>query len=510
MSLLQVKEITQQFGDKILYEELSLQLNAGEHVGITGQNGVGKSTLIKILTGEILPDEGSVTWQKNIQVGYLDQYVKVKEDLTIYQFLEEAYQPLLAIEKQLTQLYEAYSTSLDDTLLVKAGQLQTQLDESEFYNRENVIKEMATGLGIMPLGLTTLLKNLSGGQRSKVILAKLLLEKPQVLLLDEPTNHLDQEHIVWLSRFLQDFPGAFLVISHDREFLNEIVTHVADIEFGKLTKYTGNLQQAQKQKELQKESYLREYAAQKKHIEKTEAYIRKYKAGSRSTMAKSREKQLAKIDRLTPPQDVPTPKFDFPYAPIVTSFALETEDLSIGYRQPLLPPLNLTVRFGEKVALAGFNGIGKSTLIKTLLAEIPKLAGSFHFPKNTTVNYFAQELTWAAPLQTPLQYLSEHFEKLNTKELRRQLAKAGLAAKLVDEPLKNLSGGEQTKVKLAQLTLISSNFLFLDEPTNHIDQEAKEQLAKALQKYPGTLILVCHESEFYEDWIDRVINVQAI
>ena len=510
MSLLEINNITQQFGDKILYEDLSFQLNAGEHVGVTGQNGVGKSTLIKILTGEILPDGGSFAWQKNVHVGYLDQYVQVKEELTIYEFLETAYAPLTAIEQKIGDLYAEYSESMADALLEKAGRLQTQLEESDYYNRDTLIRDMSTGLGIAILGMDTKLKNLSGGQKSKIILAKLLLEKPQVLLLDEPTNHLDQEHIVWLSTFLQEFNGAFIVISHDREFLNQIVTHVADIEFGKLTKYKGNLDQAQKQKELQKESYLRQYEAQKKSIEKAEAYIRKYKAGTRSTMAKSREKQLARVERLTPPLSAPIPHFDFPFSPIVTTFALETENLAIGYTRELLPPLNLTLRFGEKIALAGFNGIGKSTLIKTLLREIPSLGGEFSFPMNTKINYFAQELEWESPLQTPLLYLANHFEKLSTKELRRQLAKAGLPAKLVDEPLKNLSGGEQTKVKLAQLMLINCNFLMLDEPTNHIVQDAKDQLAKALQKFSGTLLLVCHEPEFYEEWIDRVIEVQTL
>ena len=337
----------------------------------------------------------------------------------------------------------------------------------------------------------------------------MLLEKPDLLILDEPTNHLDDNHVAWLTQFLKDFSGTFLVVSHDREFLNEITTHILDIEFGKLSKYTGNLTRALKQKELQQETYLRQYEAQKEHIKKTEAYIRKYKAGSRSTMAKSREKQLAKIERLTPPSDAPKPHISFDYAPIVTTLALETDQLVIGYDRPLLAPINLTIRYGEKIAIRGFNGIGKSTLIKTLLGMIPALDGEYHFPEKTAFNYFSQELAWENPLQTPLQYLSDHFPKASIKELRQHLSRAGLTSELVQESLKYLSGGEQTKVKLAEMTMKKCNFLILDEPTNHIDQESKENLQETLAAFPGTVLLVSHENSFYEDFVDRVIELSA-
>ncbi|MHC5269875.1 ABC-F family ATP-binding cassette domain-containing protein [Enterococcus sp. LJL98] len=507
--MLNLINITHQFADKLLYEELNLQVNKGEHVGLIGQNGAGKSTLIKIITGELLPDEGRVEIPKSSHLGYLDQYVRVDEQLTIDAFLKTAFQAEFAIEQQIATYYAAYGETLDDQLLEKAGRLQTQLDQGDFYQMDTLIQEMATGLGIQVLGLNTLLKELSGGQRSKVILAKLLLEKPDVLVLDEPTNHLDDTHVAWLTTFLQTFNGTFLVVSHDREFLNEITTHIADIEFGQLTKYTGNLQKALKQKEANRETYLKQYENQKKHIEKTEAYIRKYKAGSRSTMAKSREKQLDKLERLTPPSDALKPNYQFPYHGIVSTLALTVDQLVVGYEQPLLKPLNLTIRYGEKVAIRGFNGIGKSTLLKTLIQEIPALAGEFHFPANTKINYFSQELVWQSPLQTPLQYLSDQFPKASNKELRRQLSLAGLVNQLAQEPLKNLSGGEQTKVKLAQMTLTPGNFLILDEPTNHIDQQAKESLQKSLASYAGTVIVVSHEQEFYEDFVERIIEIEG-
>lgn len=337
----------------------------------------------------------------------------------------------------------------------------------------------------------------------------MLLEKPDMLILDEPTNHLDDEHIKWLVEFLQDFTGTYLVVSHDRQFLNEITTHIIDIEFGKLSKYTGNLDKALKLKTLQNESYMKQYEAQQEHIKKTESYIRKYKAGSRSTMAKSREKQLAKIERLTPPQDVPKPHLGFDLAPIVTTLALETTNLVIGYDQkPLLSPINLTIRYGEKIAIRGFNGIGKSTLIKTILGVIPAIEGTVSYPQHTKFNYFSQDLDWEYPLQTPLQYLEDLFPKATNKELRRQLSRAGLPSQLAQEELKLLSGGEQTKVKLAEMMLIKSNFLILDEPTNHIDQDTKNNLEETLAAFPGTVLIVSHEAEFYESFVDRIIDLK--
>ncbi|OFI47658.1 multidrug ABC transporter ATP-binding protein [Floricoccus penangensis] len=505
--MLKLTNISQQFGDKILYQDLNLQVNKGEHVGLIGQNGAGKSTLIKIITGEVLPDDGNVYFPPSMQLGYLDQYVEVDENLTIMEFLQTAFQKDLDKEKQINQLYIDYAENMDDKLLNKAGELQNQLDQGDFYQMDTLIHEMATGLGIDVLGLDTSLKNLSGGQRSKVILAKLLLEKPDTLILDEPTNHLDDTHVEWLTEFLKNFDGTFLVISHDRNFLNEITTHIADIEFGKLTKYTGNLDKSLKQKEVNRESYIRNYESQKKHIEKTEAYIRKYKAGSRSTMAKSREKQLDKIERLTPPDHTAKANFNFPYREIVTTLALTTDELSIGYEKPLLDPINLTIRYGEKVAIKGFNGIGKSTLLKTLLGVIPSLSGEFAFPAKTSISYFSQDLDWDSPMQSPLQYLSNLYPKATIKDLRGELSRAGLVNELAQEPLKRLSGGEQTKVKLAQMTMDESNFLMLDEPTNHIDHETKESLKEAIEKFPGTVIIVSHEQDFYEDFVDRIIDI---
>ncbi|GGC87586.1 ABC-F family ATP-binding cassette domain-containing protein [Enterococcus wangshanyuanii] len=510
MSLLTIEHLTQRFGEKILYEDASLRVNKGDHLGLTGQNGVGKSTLIKILTGEILADDGAIIWQNNLKIGYLDQYMEVIGESTISEFLHQAYQPLYAIEAKINELYSVYGETGEDKLLERAGTLQTQLDESDFYQIDPIINDLANGLGIEAIGLDRPMKELSGGQRSKVILAKLLLEEPDMLLLDEPTNYLDDTHIQWLISYLNNFTGTFILVSHDYHFLNAVTNCICDIEFGKLTKYTGNVEKSFAQKELNKESYLKQYHAQQAKIEKTEAYIRKYKAGNRATMAKSRQKQLDRLERLTPPGSLMTPQIAFPYQPIVASLALITDQLVIGYEKPLLAPIDLSVHSGEKVAIKGFNGIGKSTLIKTLTEKIKPLSGEFQYPANTKIAYFSQDLTWENDYLTPLAYLSDRFPKKTVKEIRTFLAKCGLPDKLVNQPLRLLSGGEQTKVKLCELTMDTSNLIFLDEPTNHIDAAAKESLREAIQEYPGTIIIVSHEEEFYADITDRIINIEEM
>lgn len=510
MSLLTIEALTQNFGEKILYENATLRVNKGEHLGVTGQNGVGKSTLIKLLTSEILADEGTITWQKNIKLGYLSQYAEIGENSTINEFLHQAYRSLYAMEKKISDLYVEFGETGDMQLLEKAGDLQTQLDESEFYQVDTIINDLSNGLGIEGLGLNRPLKELSGGQRSKVILAKLLLEKPDVLLLDEPTNYLDDTHIHWLINYLNEFTGTFILVSHDFHFLNAVTNCICDIEFGKLTKYTGNVTKSFAQKEKNKESYLKQYYAQQVKIERDEAFIRKFKAGTRATMAKSRQRQLDRIERLMPPSNLRKPQILFPYQPIVADLALSTERLVIGYNEPLLAPIDLSIHCGEKIAIKGFNGIGKSTLVKTLTGKIKPINGEYQYPVNTKITYFSQELTWENDLETPLAFLSNQFPKKTVKEIRTYLAKCGLPNKLVNQPVRLLSGGEQTKVKLCELTLASSNFIFLDEPTNHIDVLAKESLRQAIQKFQGTIVIVSHEESFYKDITDRVINIENL
>ncbi|HJE14745.1 MAG TPA: ATP-binding cassette domain-containing protein [Lapidilactobacillus dextrinicus] len=512
MSVLTVTNLSHAFIDKTLYEDASFKVERQDHMGIVGQNGVGKSTLIKIITGEILPDAGNIVWQKNANIGYLDQYANLQAGTTIHDFLETAFADLFEAEQKMNQLYEDYSQNFNDDLLEKAGRLQTKLEESGFYEIETDITTVASGLGLDDIGLDRDVSELSGGQRSKVILTKLLLQNPDVLLLDEPTNYLDTKHIDWLIDYLNDFNGAFIVISHDDAFLERVTNCILDIEFGKITRYTGDLQSAFKQKDENALAYRRAYAKQQEQIEKSKAYIRKFKAGSRSKSARSREKQLAHLDVLKKPDHLVKPQIDFFYKVTESRILLSTDQLFFGYEQALnKQALDFSVAHDEKVLISGYNGIGKSTLLKTILNQIPAISGDIEISPTVKIAYYNQSLNWPHKLATPLQYLQDIYPLEKPKVLRQTLAKTGLTAQQVLSPLVDLSGGEQAKVKLAEVMLTPANLLILDEPTNHLDDATKTALSKGIQEFPGAVLFVTHEANFYDDtWIDKNINIEKL
>lgn len=510
MALLDVSGLSMSYADKQLYNDASFQLEKGEHMGVVGQNGAGKSTLIKILIGQVLPVSGQVKWQPKTTIGYLDQYVDIPKEMTQDDFLHTAFAKLYEVNDQLNQLYADYAESGDDRLMDQAAHLQEILDSHDFYGIEPRIERVMTGLGLVSLGLDHQVGQMSGGQRSKVILAKLLLEQPDVILLDEPTNYLDTAHIEWLIEYLHQYPGAAMIISHDYGFLEQVTNTIIDVAFGQITKYRGSFKQAMRQKEERRLAQEREYEKQRVVIEKAERFIRKNKAGSKSTLAKSREKMLNRMERIDPPADNLVAHFRFPYVSNGAANALKVEQLSVGYRQPLLAPVTFSLSAGEKLLLKGFNGVGKSTLIKSILGKIEPLGGTATFSPAVQVAYFDQDLLWEDPNRTPLQEIQDRFPTMLPKTIRQKLAAAGINAANTVKPLHLLSGGEQTKVKLALLELTPANFLVFDEPTNHLDDETKTALKSALQDFPGNLILVSHEADFTDGWLDKVLDVEKI
>ena len=291
MSLLEIEGLTHSFGDNLLYKNAAFSLNKGEHIGIVGQNGTGKSTLIKICTEQIIPDNGRIIWQSQVSIGYLDQYAEIEKSLTMRSFLKSAFSRLYQIEKEMTQLYEKAARGHTECLDL-AARYQEQLEIYDFYSIETQIEQVANGLGLLATGLERPIEQMSGGQRAKVILAKLLLEKPDVLLLDEPTNFLDKEHILWLSDYLSNLENAFMVVSHDYAFLEKIANRICDIDNDTITKYYGTYSEFLRKKTLLREDYVRQYSAQQKEIKKTEEFIRKNIAGRKSKMARGRRKQL--------------------------------------------------------------------------------------------------------------------------------------------------------------------------------------------------------------------------
>lgn len=512
MSLLEVNNLSHTYEDKKLYINSSFELFKGEHMGVVGQNGAGKSTLLKILAGTVVPDEGQIKWQSNVKVGILDQYAKVIEEYTVVEYLRTAFSDLYNIEKKLNNLYIEMASNCSESIMKKAASYQQILDDNDFYNIESIISKVATGLGITAIGMDKVLKNLSGGQRAKVILAKLLLEQPDILILDEPTNFLDKEHVTWLSEYLESFEGAFIIVSHDFDFLNKITTCICDIEFNKIRKYNGNYSSFVKQKEHLRQDYIRRYNEQRRYIEKTEQYIAKNKVrAATAKIARGRQKQLDKVERLEKPSFI-TDKISvsFKYEESNSEIALSVKNLEVGYYYPLLPKISFDIRKNQKVVITGFNGIGKSTLLKTIIGEIDKISGQIKFGDKVEIGYYEQDLKWKDDNMTPIEIISDEFPKMTNKEVRKHLSLCGVKNETAMQPIKILSGGEQSKVKLCRLTLIPCNLLILDEITNHMDVEAKEALKESLIDYKGTVILVSHEASFYKNWADRIINIEKL
>ncbi|WP_088809287.1 MULTISPECIES: ABC-F family ATP-binding cassette domain-containing protein [unclassified Listeria] len=503
MSILEVRNLTQSFPDRLLYKEAEFSIYKGEHVGVVGQNGAGKSTLLQILLGQLLPDNGVIKWQQGLQIGHLDQYAEVDGDHDIEAYLKLAFADFFHKEEKMNELY----ATGDAEAIEMAAKIQETLLQMDFYGIDRKIAEVTRGLGIDAF-LGQQVKSLSGGQRAKVILAKLLLEAPDVLILDEPTNFLDEFHIKWLSGVLQSAEGAFIVVSHDQAFLEAVTTHILDVEFGTIKKYTGNYQAFLGQKAHLQEAYTREYTKQQRKISETEAYIRKNKAGVHSKMARGRQKQLNRLERIAPPTFHEKPRFIFKEKTgVVSGESLVVSKLLVGYQKALLPELDFYVHAGEKLVITGFNGIGKSTLLKTILGKIQALSGKAVFAKNVRIGYFEQDLVFQAPEMTPLAYIKNKFPEKGTKEVRQILARSGIRAEFVERPIATLSGGEQSKLKLTELLLLETNFLILDEPTNHLDALAKAALRKALQTYKGSLLLVSHEADFYKNLAERELKL---
>ena len=371
------------------------------------------------------------------------------------------------------------------------------------------IDEVARALGVMDFGMESDVTELSGGQRTKVLLAKLLLEKPDILLLDEPTNYLDTTYIAWLKDYLNKYPKAFLIISHDEAFCEGIANVVFHLHNGIIDRYKGDYQYFKTQSVVRKEQYEKDYAAQQRYIKKEEEFIAAHIVRATSSRAaKSRRTRLSHLERMDAPKnDINKVFISFPYSGDIGEKILDVDSLVIGYNKPLLAPISFSLRKGDKICVVGKNGIGKSTLVKTLLNIIPSLGGSFHFNEKVKIGYFSQtELDDLSV--TPVQYISEFFPELKPLDIRNALARCGIKSNLALKPLSELSGGEEAKTRLTLLTMKKSNVLVLDEPTNHLDKVAKESLKEAILDYPGVVIMVSHEVDFYEDIFDSILSFE--
>ena len=510
MSVLKVTNVSHGFGERTILDKASFVMQKGEHIGLIGANGEGKSTFLNIITGSITPDDGKVEWCKRITTGYLDQYTKLTQGLTIREYLKTAFKHMFDLEQEMYDMYGKMENCTEEEMnemLLDIGEIQSELESSGFYSLDSKIEEVGNGLGLGDIGFDKDVTELSGGQRSKVLLTKLLLENPMILILDEPTNFLDEGHIRWLTTYLQNYENAFILVSHDIPFLNNVVNVIYHLDSGVLTRYSGNYDLFKELYEVKMRHANLAYEKQQKEIKDLKEFIAKNKARVATTdLAKSRQRRLDKMEILEKPSEKPKPTFKFKEAKASGKFVIVCNDLVIGYDSPLSKPLNLVVERGMKVAIRGANGIGKSTLLKTMLGIQKPLSGKVELDYNLEYGYFVQEEKYDRT--TALDEVWNMYPSMTNAEVRGALASCGLTKNHIESLMIVLSGGEAAKVRLCKLMLKECNTLILDEPTNHLDVDAKESLKEAIRNFKGTVILVCHEPEFYEDIVTDIWNAE--
>lgn len=510
MSILDVKNVSHGFGSRVILENASFRLLKGEPVGLVGANGEGKSTFLNIITGKLMPDEGQVSWCNHITTGYLDQYSTLEKGKTIRDILKSAFAHMFELEQKIMDLYTKMGDCTPeemDIILEEVGEIQSILEGADFYNLDSKIEEYAAGLGLLDIGLERDVSELSGGQRAKILLAKVLLENPMILILDEPTNFLDEDHITWLKNFLKSYENAFILVSHDIPFLNEVTNVIYHIENAVLTRYTGDYYYFREMYELKKRQIEAAYKKQQKEIAHLEDFIARNKARVATTnLAKDRQKKLDRMEIIEIAREKPKPIFGFKTARTPSREIITVKDLVIGYNEPLTKPLNFTIERNQKIAIKGVNGLGKSTLLNTILKRIKSLSGEIEHGQFLEIGYFKQEEESSSI--TALDEFWNEFPGLTNAEVRAALARCGLTTDHITSQMRVLSGGENAKVRLAKIMNREINFLILDEPTNHLDVDAKEELKRAIKEFNGTVLMVSHEPDFYMDVATEIWNVE--
>ena len=509
--MLVVENVSHGFGARTILENVSFRLKKGEHIALVGANGEGKSSFLNIITKKLMPDAGNIKWSSRATVGYLDQHSVLAKGNSIRDILRDAFKPMFDLEQEMIGMYDKMGEADEDQmtkLLEDTAEIQTILENSGFYMIDAKIQEVANGLGLGDIGLDRDVTDLSGGQRTKVLLTKLLLENPTILILDEPTNYLDEEHIVWLTRYLQEYENSFIVVSHDIPFINNTCNVIYHLENGELNRYKGNYDEFVRLNEIKKRQEESAYERQVEERKKLEDFVARNKARVATRgMANSRQKILDKMEILERPKEKIKPTFQFREARAASRYIFKTKDLVLGYNEPLTKPLNFELERNKKVALKGMNGIGKSTLLKTLLGIIKPFDGEVELGDYLEVGYFEQESS-KDNYNTPMDDVWAEFPGLTNFEVRQALSKCGLSNEHITSQVRVLSGGEAAKVRLCKIMLKDINLLVLDEPTNHLDVEAKDELKKAIKEFKGTVVLVSHEPEFYMDIVDDVWNIE--
>lgn len=512
--LIQLNNLSKYFVVTEVFSNVKLEVNEKDKIAIVGRNGAGKSTLLKIIAGVESYDEGVRVVSKNTTIGYLSQQFIVKEDKTIYEEMIGCFDEIINLEKDLellSSMLTEENISKDDTLLVKYDRLQNEVLNHKDYHYKSKIKSVLFGLDFKEDDLSKSISNFSGGEKTRISMAKLLISEPDVLILDEPTNHLDMKNVEWLENYLNSYSGAVVIVSHDRYFLDRIVNVVYNVEFGSVKKYVGNYTKFLKQYEEDYEKQLKEYISQQKDIKRLEEFVQKNIArASTSGMAKSRQKILNKLERIdNPKKDEKTANIEFSINEQSGRDVLHINNLKVGYSSKQIGvDYSFDVYKGDRIAIVGKNGIGKSTLIKTLAKKQDLLAGDIIYGSKVSIGYYDQKQAEFESTKTILSELWDEYPTMKESEIRTVLGRFLFTGDDVLKIVRDLSGGEKARLQLAKLMLEKNNLLILDEPTNHLDIASKQVLESALENYEGTLIFVSHDRYFINKIATKVLDVK--
>lgn len=514
MILLQANQIARYFGADTLFENIHLEVASKARIGLVGRNGAGKSTLLKIIANIEAPDAGQVIRNKQASLGYLAQDTGLDSNETIWNEMLKAFESVRQMENRMREVEVAIgetpeSDSRYASLLKEYDQLQHDFNDQNGYGYENEIRSVLHGFKFDESFYDKEISTLSGGQKTRLALARMLLVKPDILILDEPTNHLDIETLAWLEDYLQGYSGALLIVSHDRYFLDRVVNEIYEISRHKIRHYTGNYSRYLDLKAAQLASDWKAYEKQQVEIEKLEDFVaRNLVRASTTKRAQSRRKTLEKMDRLDRPDGKEkSAKFMFDIDKVSGNVVLQVEEAAIGYEETLSEPIDLDIRREDAIALVGPNGIGKSTLLKSLIGQLPFIKGQPHFGTNVTVGYYDQGQADLHGNKTILAELWDEHPTTPEKDIRNVLGGFLFSGEDVEKTIPLLSGGEKARVALAKLSMNKENFLILDEPTNHLDIDNKEVLENALIDYQGTLLFVSHDRYFINRIANKVIEL---
>ncbi|BDR56651.1 ABC-F family ATP-binding cassette domain-containing protein [Xylocopilactobacillus apis] len=515
MSILQANNLKKEFNSNIIFENLNLKIEKNEKIGIVGPNGVGKSTLIKMLAKIIPIDGGEIITQPGINVAYLAQDALLDSDLSVYEEMKTVFAPILKIKEKAEQLEQEISKTAQDeekvnSLLAQYDQAMQKFEKEDGYSIDANIRKILAGFNFPESRYDEPVPNLSGGEKSRLALAKILLKQPDLLFLDEPTNHLDLNTLIWLEDYLKSYHNALVIVSHDQYFLNRVTTRTLAFHHGKFKSYSGNysfyLTESQKQ-DVEEEKH---YEEQQKEMNKLETFVEKnITRASTTKRAQSKRKQLEKMEIMDhPASEDKSIHLNFNAKKRSGNMVLSTHDLAVGYDgEALVKNINFEVKIGEKIAVIGPNGRGKSTLVKTLIGQIPPISGSFQLGSNVDVGYYDQGFQQLNPEKTVIDQFWDEFPLLEKGDVLKKLAGLLFTGDEVNLKVERLSGGQKARLALLILMEQGNNLLILDEPTNHLDINSKEVLEHALDKYQGTILFVSHDRFFINELADKTIDL---